>query len=142
MSARTFIDTNILIYAHDLDAGEKHRIAKDILRGLWDSRSGILSTQVLQEFYVNATRKLTKPLTRSAARAVVETYAIWSVAITPAEVTAAFRIEDQARIGFWDALVCAAAIKAGADRILSEDFNSGQRIAGIKIENPFRSPKG
>lgn len=141
MSAKTFVDTNILVYAHDLDAGDKHQLAKALLHELWESRTGVLSTQVLQEFYVNATRKLAKPLTRSAARAVVETYALWSVDITPAEVIAAFQIEDQARIGFWDALICATAVKANANRILSEDLNAGQRIAGIRIENPFRSSK-
>jgi predicted nucleic acid-binding protein len=62
------------------------------------------------------------------------------VETTPAELTTAFRIEDEARIGFWDALIVAAALKAGADRLLSEDMNPGQRIAGLRIENPFKSP--
>ena len=76
-SDRTFIDTNVLIYAHDADAGRKHDVAKDILRSLWVERAGVLSTQVLQEFYVNATRKIRKPLTRPEARTVLDTYAPW-----------------------------------------------------------------
>ena len=86
-SDRTFVDTNVLIYAHDVDAGRKHDVAKAVLRDLWAERAGVLSTQVLQEFYVNATRKLKKPLARQEARTVVETYAAWCVdSITPASL--------------------------------------------------------
>jgi len=101
-------------------------------------RAGVLSIQVLQEFYVNATRKLKKPLARQKARTVVETYAAWCVdSITPADVSAAFQIEDRARIGFWNALILAVAIRNGARRVLSEDLNAGQKIAGLTIHNPF-----
>jgi predicted nucleic acid-binding protein len=137
MSAKAFVDTNILIYAHDVDAAEKHQIAKQILQDLWNQRTGALSTQVLQEFYVNVTRKIPSPLSKESARAVVSSYIIWSVDTTSQELSAAFRIEDEARIGFWDALIVAAALKAGADRILSEDLNHGQSISGVLIENPF-----
>jgi predicted nucleic acid-binding protein len=137
-SDRTFVDTNVLIYAHDIDAGRKHDVAKAVLRDLWAERAGVLSTQVLQEFYVNATRKLKKPLARQEARTVVETYAAWCVdSITPADVSAAFQIEDRARIGFWDALIVAVAVRSGARRLLSEDLNAGQSIAGLTIHNPF-----
>jgi predicted nucleic acid-binding protein len=135
---RTFVDTHVLIYAHDIDAGRKHDVATAVLRGLWAERAGVLSTQVLQEFYVNATRKLKKPLARQEARSVVETYAAWCVdGITPADVSAAFQIEDRARIGFWDALILAVAVRSGARRLLSEDVSSGQAIAGLTIHNPF-----
>lgn len=137
MNAKTFVDTNVLIYAHDVDAGRKHEIAQGILRQLWDQGAGALSTQVLQEFYVNVTRKIASPLSKPSARAVVENYVVWSVNTTAAEISAAFRIEDDSRIGFWDALIIAAARKAGADRILSEDLNAGQRILGMRVENPF-----
>jgi predicted nucleic acid-binding protein len=137
MSDKTFIDTNILIYAHDVDAKARHETAKQLLQELWTTRAGVLSAQVLHEFYVNVTRKISRPLTRSAARSIVNSYAIWCVDTGPAEISAAFLIEDEARIGFWDALILAAARKAGAARVLSEDLNAGQRIAGITIENPF-----
>jgi len=137
MSDKTFVDTNILVYAHDLDAKAKHAIAKRILRELWSGRSGVLSTQVLQEFYVTVTRKISSPLKKDAARGLVNSYAIWCIGTTVEEISMAFRIEDEARISFWDALILAAARKAGAVRILSEDLNFGQRIAGIGIENPF-----
>jgi predicted nucleic acid-binding protein len=139
MSDRTFVDTNVLIYAHDVDAGRKHDIAQDLLRTLWVDRAGMLSTQVLQEFYVNATRKIRKPLAKPEARSVVDTYAAWCVdGIGTADIVAAFRIEDQARIGFWDALIVAVAARSGARRVVSEDLNAGQAIAGITVENPFK----
>lgn len=137
MSDRTFIDTNVLIYAHDVDAKSKHEVAKSVLAELWRQRTGTLSTQVLQEFYVNVTRKIAVPLSKPVARMVVNTYAIWCVETTPAEISSAFRIEDESRIGFWDALIVASAAKCGASRILSEDLNADQMIAGIRIENPF-----
>jgi predicted nucleic acid-binding protein len=137
MSDKTFIDTNVLMYAHDVAAGAKHQIAETVLRELWSERTGVLSVQVLQEFYVNVTRKIPVPLSKEAARQVVSNYEIWCTETTSAEVSAAFRIEDESRIGFWDALIVSSAAKSGATRLLSEDFNAGQRIAGIVIENPF-----
>jgi len=137
MSAKTFVDTNVLIYAHDVDAKAKHEVAKSVLRELWSERSGVLSMQVLQEFYVNVTRKIAKPLAKAEARLVVNSYSIWCVETTHTEIAAAFRIEDESRIGFWDALIVASAAKSGTVRILSEDLNAQQRIAGIRIENPF-----
>ncbi len=141
MSAKTFVDTNILIYAYDVDAEKKHLVAKEVLHELWMDRTGVLSTQVLQEFYVNVTRKISKPLTKKSARAIIDSYAVWCIDTTPAEIAMAFRIEDDARIGFWDALICATALKAGAGRILSEDLNAGQKIAQVLIENPFVSSR-
>lgn len=137
MSDKTFVDTNVLIYAHDVDAKAKHEAATMVLRELWSERTGVLSMQVLQEFYVNVTRKIARPLARESARLVVGSYAIWCVDTTPAELSTAFRIEDESQIGFWDALIIASALKGGATRILSEDLNAGQVIAGLRIENPF-----
>jgi predicted nucleic acid-binding protein len=137
MRDRTFVDTNVLIYAHDVDAKTKHEVAKRILRELWNQRTGVLSMQVLQEFYVNVTRKIASPLPKADARLVVNSYSIWCTETTPAEITAAFRIEDESRIGFWDALIIAAAAQSGATRILSEDLNAQQRIGDIRVENPF-----
>jgi len=137
MSARKFVDTSVLIYAHDVDAGAKHQVAKNVLRELWSQRSGVLSMQVLQEFYVNVTRKIASPLPKDMARLVVNSYSVWCIETTPAEITTAFRIEDECRIGFWDALIVASATKCGAIRILSEDLNAKQVVAGVCIENPF-----
>lgn len=137
MSDKTFIDTNVLIYAHDVDAKRKHEAAKSVLHELWSEHTGVLSMQVLQEFYVNVTRKISRPISKESARLVVSSYTIWCVDTTPAEISTAFRIEDESRIGFWDALIVASALRGGATRILSEDLNAGQTIAGIHIQNPF-----
>ena len=137
MSGRTFVDTDVLIYAHDADAGRKHEIAERVLRELWSERTGLLSTQVLQEFYVNVTRKIAAPLSKESARAVVSAYASWSSEISLDEISAAFRIEDESRLGFWNSLIIASAAKAGAIRLLSEDMNAGQIVSGVRIEDPF-----
>lgn len=136
-NAKTFIDTNVLIYAHDVDAKAKHVTAKIVLRELWPLRTGVLSPEVLQEFYVNVTKKIPHPLTKESVPLVVSTYTIWCTETTSVEISNAFRIEDESRIGFWDALMVASAVKSGASRILSEDMNAGQTIAGILIENLF-----
>ena len=140
MSDKTFVDTDVLIYAHDVDARAKHEVAKSVLRELWRQRTGVVSMQVLQEFYVNVTRKIATPLPKDAARLVVNSYSIWCMETTSAEIAAAFRIENESRIGFWDALIVASAAKCGAMRVLSEDLNARQIIAGIRIENPFAAP--
>ena len=140
MSDKTFVDTNVLIYAHDVDAKAKHEVAKTVLHELWSERTGVLSMQVLQEFYVNVTRKIPHPISKASARLVVSSYAIWCVDTTPTEISTAFRIEDESQIGFWDALIVASALKSGASRIVSEDLNAGQTIAGLRIENPFATP--
>jgi predicted nucleic acid-binding protein len=137
MSGKTFIDSNVLIYAHDSQAGAKNEVAKAALRDLWAQGTGTLSMQVLQEFYVNVTRKIPSPIPKDSARGVVSAYLTWCVETTPTEISVAFRVEDEAHIGFWDALIVASALKSGADRILSEDLNAGQRMIGILIENPF-----
>jgi len=137
MSDKTFIDTNVLIYAHDVDAGAKHETAKAVIDELWNERTGILSVQVLQEFYVNVTRKIPTPLSKKSARLVVSSYSVWCTETSATEISTAFRIEDESRIGFWDALIVSSAVSGGATRILSEDLNDGQRIAGILVENPF-----
>jgi predicted nucleic acid-binding protein len=136
-SDKTFVDSNVLIYAHDIDAGRKNEIAKGLLRNLWVERVGVLSTQVLHEFYVNVTRKIRAPLAKPAARGIVATYTPWCIDPRVADVDAAFRIEDEASISFWDALIIAVAARSGARRVLSEDLNSGQVIAGVTVHNPF-----
>jgi predicted nucleic acid-binding protein len=136
-SDKAFVDSNVLIYAHDVDAGRKREIAKALLRDLWLARTGILSVQVLHEFYVNVTRKLRTPLSKLEARRVVGTYIPWCLEPEAGDVNEAFRIEDEATIGFWDALIIAAAARGGATRVLSEDLNVGQIISGVAVVNPF-----
>lgn len=138
MKDRVFIDSNVLVYAHDLDADEKNVKAVEIVSDLWESQDGIISTQVLQEFYVNVTRKIPRPLARSNAREIMRNYSVWQTEIIgPADVFRASELEEANRINFWDALIIVCAAKGGASRLLSEDLNAGQKIAGVLIDNPF-----
>ena len=138
MSDRTFVDTNVLVYAHDVDAGARHAVASRLVAELWEAREAVISTQVLQEFYVNATRKIPAPLSRSTAREIVRTYAAWQIEpISAPDILLAAELEEQHKLSFWDALIVAAALKGGASRILTEDLSPGRSIAGVRIENPF-----
>jgi predicted nucleic acid-binding protein len=137
MSAKTFVDSNVLIYAYDSSAPVKQEKAQAALRALWTEQSGAVSMQVLQEFYVTVTRKIRSPLAKEIARLVVQNYSVWCIAASPDDLRAAFRIEDKSMLSFWDSLIVASAFRCGADRILSEDLNSGQIIEGVRIENPF-----
>jgi len=140
MKDKIFVDTNILIYAHDLDAGKKHDIAASIVEELWKNENGVISTQVLQEFYVNVTKKITKPLSYSTARGIIENYSLWHIETNKADsVLRASEIEERHQLSFWYALIIAAASKAETGKILTEDLNHGQTIEGILIENPFKS---
>jgi len=138
MSGRTFVDTNVLIYAHDIHAGRKQEKAAQILGDLWETRNGVLSTQVLQEFYVNVTRKIPSPLKRSTARDIIRQYSVWSVIGPDADmIVRASELEEGHQLSFWDGMIVAAARQAGAARILTEDLNHGETIDGVTIENPF-----
>lgn len=138
MKGKIFVDTNILVYAYDLDAGPKREVAAAIMKELWEQENGVISTQVLQEFYVNVTRKISNPLSKTEARSIIETYLYWQVELNgPITVLSASEIEERYRLSFWDALIIAAASNANAHKIFTEDLNHGQTIEGILIENPF-----
>ena len=138
MSAKVFVDTNILIYSHDVDAGVKHDIAAALVRNIWEEQHGVISTQVLQEFYVNVTRKIPVPLSRASARGILQSYFAWQVELnSPETILLASEIEERHQLGFWDAMIVAAAVRGGAERMLTEDLNHGQTVEGVQIENPF-----
>jgi predicted nucleic acid-binding protein len=139
MIVPSFVDTNVLLYAEDRDAKSKHELARDLILKLWDGRDGVVSVQILQEFYVNATRKLKKPLSNAKALQIVEEYLTWVVVEnTGALLTSAIRLQTKAQLSFWDAMVVQAAIDAGCERLYSEDLNHGQRFGPLTIVNPFK----
>ncbi len=140
MPDKIFVDTNILIYAHDLDAGVKHEKAARLLESIWDTGTGVLSIQVLQEFYVNVTRKIPQPLSPSTARGVIENYLAWQVEnLPPDSILMASEISERHQLSFWDALIITAARHARVKKIVTEDLNNGQTIEGIQVVNPFIS---
>ncbi len=143
MSDRVFLDTNILLYAYDVDAGNKHRVARDLVCRLWNENTGVLSTQVLQEFYVNVTAKIPTPLAPARARSVLRNYLAWHVETNSAEsVLMASEVQEQNRLSFWDALIVVAASNAGASMLYSEDLNHDQMIEGVRVCNPFFDSTG
>jgi len=135
---KIFVDTNILVYGHDVDSGPKYQTARRILTDLWQEKRGVLSTQVLQEFYITMTRKVGHLLPRKTVRDILRDYFRWPVErIEPETIINASRIEESYRISFWDALIVAAASQASASKILTEDLKTGQVMEGILLENPF-----
>jgi predicted nucleic acid-binding protein len=142
MSDRYFVDTNILMYAHDRAGGAKHERAKAIVEELWRERSGVVSTQVLQELCVNLRRKARQPVDLETARGIVADYLAWTVVTnTGGSILQALDIEKQYRISFWDALVVQAAEASGAAVLYSEDLSDGQVYCGVRVVNPLKAPK-
>jgi len=135
---KTFVDTNILVYAYDRGAVSKHDVASGLLQDLWHSGHGLVSTQVLQEFYVNVRRKARKPISIDEARALITDYLSWEPIVNDgAAILDAIDIENRYQLSFWDALIVAAAQNGNASMIYSEDFNHGQRFDSVVVRNPF-----
>lgn len=138
---KVFLDTNIIIYAYDLSAGSKNEIAKKILIDLWDSGRGLLSTQVLQEFFVSATRKISKPLDLKVAKDIVSDLLRWDLIVNNGEsILEAIEIHSKHNYSFRDSMIIQAAINGGASLLISEDLSDGKTINGVTIKNPFISP--
>lgn len=138
MSDKYFVDTNILMYAHDASAGAKHERAKAIVEELWRDRTGVVSTQVLQELCVNLRRKTGRPLDAKTTREIVADYLTWHVVVNVGEsILEALDFEAQYRISFWDALVLQAAHASGAAVMYSEDLSDGQTYGSVRVVNPF-----
>jgi predicted nucleic acid-binding protein len=138
MSDRYFVDTNILMYAHDSATGAKHQKARVLVEELWETRSGVVSTQVLQELAVNLRKKARKPLDGRATRDVVSDYLAWQVVVNDGNsILEALDIEGRYRVSFRDALIIQAAHSAGAAIVYSEDLSSEQSYGDVQIVNPL-----
>ena len=139
MTDKIFVDTNILVYAHDKGAGQKYQMASNRILQLWESNTGVISTQVLQEFYITLTKKIPQPLDRLTVRRIIKSYLSWDIIDNNADTLLhASEIEENHSISFWDSLIVAAAFSANSNIILTENLNHGQTIEGILIENPFK----
>ncbi|OGQ11213.1 MAG: hypothetical protein A2138_02570 [Deltaproteobacteria bacterium RBG_16_71_12] len=136
MSGRAFLDTNVLVYCFDGGEPAKQRRAQQVVESSDDEL--VVSTQVLQEFYVTVVRKLSRPLAEAdAEHAVRELSALPTVAIDAALVLAAIATSRQHRLSLWDALVLRSACAGGCARLLSEDLQHGFQLEGVRVENPF-----
>ena len=140
MSA-VFVDSNVLVYARDASEPRKQPRALEWLERLWQERSGRLSVQVLQEYYVTVTAKLKPGLPAALARADVRLLQAWDPLRPDAtDLERAWHIEERHRLSFWDAMIVAAAVRVQADLLLTEDLQDGQLIEGVRIINPFKHP--
>jgi predicted nucleic acid-binding protein len=136
---RQLVDTNVLVYAHDVSAGPKAARARQLLDELWSTGRGCVSIQILQEFYVTVTRMTRRVLDPATASEVVADLGTWLVhAPTPADVLAAIALHRRRRIAFWDAMVMQSAAQLGCQTVWSEDLSAGQAYNGVTVRNPFR----
>ena len=137
-TAREFVDTNVLVYAFDPSAGTKRTAAERLLERLWETGTGCVSVQVLQEFFVTVTRKVARPLSIDEAAERIREFATWKVfAPTADDVLAAIALQKQAKLNFWDAMVIQAAAESGCDLLWTEDLKDGQVVRGLRIRDPF-----
>lgn len=140
MTARIFVDTNILVYTRDASEPDKQKQAMTWMHYLWTSRKGRLSFQVLQEFYVTVTKKLKPGLDALSARRDVQALLLWKpVLINATVLEAAWLLQDRYQLPWWDALITGAAQTAGCTYLLTEDFTEGQCFSAVTVINPFHT---
>ncbi len=138
MSDKYFVDTNVLVYAHDRSTGRKHERARALVEQLWHAGNGVLSTQVLQELCVSLRRKAAHPLPIEEIHRLVQDYLSWEVVVNgPEAALEALELEGRYKISFWDALILQAAEIAGAIVLYSEDFSAGQKLGSVRVVNPL-----
>lgn len=135
---RQFVDTNVLVYAFDADAGGKGERARSLIRDLWNSGDGCLSIQVLQEFFVTVTRKIARPMSVRDAAQEIEDLSRWRIhSPDTSDLLASIDLQELLRVGFWDALILHSARELNCSILWTEDLNDGQTYAGVLVRNPF-----
>jgi len=133
-----FVDTNVLVYAHDHSAGDKHRLARELLADLWANQTGCVSIQILQEFYVTITQKVARPMRPAAASQIISDLGVWRVhQPTVDDILAAIQFQGRHQLAFWDAMMLASAVALDCRIVWSEDLNPGQRYDQVVVSNPF-----
>jgi len=133
-----FVDTNILVYAHDLSAGLKHERALELIEGLWENHIGCLSIQVMQEFYVVTTQKIVRPLDLETAMRILRDLTQWHLHAPIAEdVLGAIGLQQRYGISFWDSMILWSAQQLGCSILWSEDLSEGQEYGDLRVVNPF-----
>lgn len=133
-----FVDTNVLVYARDASHAEKQTRAAAWMQHLWATRSGRLSVQVLQEFYVTVTAKLSPGMSQADARRDVRALFAWRpLTLGGPEMEGAWVVQDRYSLSWWDALIVTATQSAGCRFLLTEDLQDGQELDGVRVVNPF-----
>jgi len=141
MSGKCFVDTDILVYAHDRSAGAKHLCAQIVLERLWDSGWGVISTQVLHELCIHLCRNASNPPPIEEVSRLIRDYSAWEVVPnTPEGVLAALEIVMRHKVHFWDALIVEAAQRAGVSVLYSEHLATQPRYGAIQVVNPLLDP--
>jgi len=138
MNGKCFVDTNVLVYAHDRSAGRRYQLAKELLERLWIERRGVLSTQVLQEFCAAVLRKSARPAKMEELEERLDAFLHWEVVVNSAAAALeALQLQKRHQVSFWDALILRAAAVAEADVLYSEDLSHGQSYGRVQVVNPF-----
>lgn len=138
MSGNAVLDTDVLVYAFDRDEPVKQEAALSLIEGLGMAGRLVLSAQVLQEFYVVTTRKLSRPLDCADAQAAVEFFVQYPVVrVDESQVLAAIRRDREERVSFWDALIIESALSKGCNELLTEDLQHGRQYGNLQVRNPF-----
>jgi predicted nucleic acid-binding protein len=133
-----FVDTHILVYAYDRTAGSKFERSRELLEKLWDAGEGVVSTQVLEEFYVTVTAKIPNRLKPREARQIISDLGTWTVAVLEIrDILAGSEMAERYRLSFWDGLILAAAHKEEATTLWSEDLKHGEKYGEVTAYNPF-----
>ncbi len=133
-----FVDTNLLVYAYDSSAGKKWKTSSEILSLLWVHRTGVLSTQVIQEFFVSLTQKVKNPILPERAKEIISDLLRWPLVVNGAEnILRAVDLQMKYHFSFWDSLILQAALTSKSEFLLSEDFQDGRVIESVTIVNPF-----
>jgi len=133
-----FVDTNLLVYAYDSSAGKKWRTSLEVLSLLWIQRTGVLSTQVIQELFVSLTQKVKNPILPETAKEIISDLLRWPLVVNDGEnILRAVDLQIKYHFSFWDSLILQAAITSKSEFLLSEDFQDGQVIESVTILNPF-----
>jgi len=133
-----FVDTNLLVYAYDSSAGKKWRTSLEVLSLLWSHRTGVLSTQVIQELFVSLTQKVKNPILPETAKEIISDLLRWPLVVNDGgNILRAVDLQIKYHFSFWDSLILQAAITSKSEFLLSEDFQDGQVVESVTILNPF-----
>jgi predicted nucleic acid-binding protein len=133
-----FVDTNLLVYAYDSSAGKKWKTSLEVLSLLWTHRTGVISTQVIQELFVSLTQKVKNPIRPEMAKEIISDLVQWPLVVNDGKnILRAIDLQIKYHLSFWDSLILQAAITSKSEFLLSEDFQDGRVIESVTIVNPF-----